>query len=496
VRARKEEPGLPFCSSEQLAHIVAQLPGKHVVVTGLGLFGGGEGAARFLAERGARVTVTDLRGPEQLQPALERLSDLPLSYELGRHNVEEMLRADLVVVNPAVPRTSELFAACAEHGVPLASAMNLFLALCRAPVVGVTGATGKSTTTALLAGMLREGGHRVRLGGNIGISLLPVVDEIEPDELVVLELSSFHLEDAAYLPWSPHVAVVTNLTPNHLDRYEDFGAYSEAKRGIVAFQTRRDAAVLNAADRNLARWIERGIPSHLLVFDPLTQSGPLRTGTNLRDGRLTWSDRARQEVICGVEDIPLPGAHNIANAMAAAAAARWMGVPAEAIRAAIAGFRTLEHRLEPCGRWHGMTFYNDSDSTTPESTIAALRSFDGPLTLIAGGLNKKLDLAPLAEVAAQRAHVVVTLGASGPCIARSVLEAARRSGATPVIREVASLEQAVQAAVELSAPGSTVLFSPACASFDMFPNFAERGRRFKELVAQLADQAGADRQPA
>ena len=480
-----------LCSREQLLDLLAHVAGKHVVLMGLGLFGGGEGAARFLAHGGASVTVTDLKGADQLAPALRKLSGLPLRFRLGGHDVEQMKEAELIVVNPAVPKTSEVLRACHDAGVPLTSPMNIFLALCRAPVVAVTGSTGKSTTAAMLFGMLRQGNppavRRVRLGGNIGICLLSCVDQISPSELVVLELSSYHLEDAACMRWSPHVAVVTNLTPNHLDRYKTFEAYSEAKRNVLAFQGPADAAVLNATDENLKKWVARGIRGSLLLFDPVSESGPLVSGMNLRGGRLIWKQGSDQQVICTLSHIPVPGAHNVANAMAAAAAARWLGVPAEGIRAAIEAFEPLEHRLERCGSFGGLTFYNDSDSTTPESTIAALESFAGPKTLIAGGLNKGLDMKRLGQAIAQRVEVLVTLGSSGPHIADQTRRAAQAAGTVPAIREVASLEQAVAAAVELSSPGSTVVFSPACASFDMFQNYEERGRRFKQLVAALPD---------
>jgi len=489
VTGAEDTPPAPLCSREKLLEILARVAGRHVVLMGLGMFGGGEGAARFLAQRGAHVTVTDLKTADQLAPALQRLSGLPIRFRLGEHDVEEMTRAELIVVNPAVPKTSELLRACQAAGVPLTSPMNMFLALCRAPVVAVSGSTGKSTTTAMLFGMLQQGGRPVRLGGNIGICLLSCLDQIGPHELVVLELSSYHLEDAAHMQWSPHVALVTNLTPNHLDRYKTFDAYSEAKRNILLFQGPADAAVLNAADENLKRWVARGVRSRLLAFDPVSESGPLASGMNLRGGRLIWNHGPDQQVICTVDHIPVPGAHNVANAMAAAAAARWLGVPAEGIRQAIAAFEPLEHRLEQCGSFAGITFYNDSDSTTPESTMAALKSFSGPVTLIAGGLNKGLDMMALGEAIAQRVEVLITLGSSGPHIADQTRQAALAVGRVPVIRGVSSLEEAVAAAVELSVPGSVVVLSPACASFDMFQNYDERGRQFKELVAALSAEA-------
>jgi UDP-N-acetylmuramoylalanine--D-glutamate ligase len=475
-----------LCPAQRLKSILENLDGRRVVLVGLGMFSGGEGAARYLVSRGARLLVTDLKDAGILAPVLRRLSDLPIEYRLGEHRFEDVEKADLLVANQAVPRTAPLLRHAAQCGVPLASPMNCFLTLCPAPVAAVTGSVGKSTTTVMLAAMLSAGGRRVHLGGNIGINLLPRLSEIAPGDIVVLEISCFQLEDAACLPWSPHVGVVTNLTPNHLDRYRDHAAYAESKRAIVAFQRPGDAAVLNARDAVLQQWARKEVRGTLLLFDPEPSDGPMVQGTNLRNGRLVWNNGTGQQVICSAEQILVPGAHNVANALAAAAAARWMGVEADAIRGALEEFRGLEHRLEECGRFDGMTFYNDSDATTPESTVAGLQSFESPLTLIAGGYNKGLDLGPMAEAVARRADVLVAMGQCGPDLAQRTREAGLHRGATPIIREVDSLQAAVRAAIKLSMPGSSILFSPGCASFDMFQNFAERGRCFKALVRDEA----------
>jgi UDP-N-acetylmuramoylalanine--D-glutamate ligase len=479
------EQRVSLCPARQLREILLNLSGKRVVLMGLGLFGGGEGAARFLVQRGARVTVSDVKTAQQLAPAIQRLSDLPIEYQLGSHDPDAVLKSELVIVNQAVPKTAPVLHECSRAGVPLSSAMNIFLTLCPAPVAAVTGSAGKSTTTAMLAAMLQAAGLHVRLGGNIGVSLLPVVQDIKAEEIVVLELSNFQLEDAAFLPWSPHVAVVTNIKPNHLDRHESFDDYVAAKKTIVDHQTKADAAVLNASDPILLEWVKQGIRSEVFFFDAAPQNGQLVRGMNLRNGRLIWNDSTGRHVICSRDHVSLPGEHNVANAMAAAAAARWRGAGAEHIRAALSAFKTLEHRLEKCGQFSGITFYNDSDATMPESTIAALGSFPAPITLIAGGYNKKLELTPLAGAIAEKAEVLITFGASGPSIAQLTREAGLIAGKTLIIREVSSLPEAVESAAELSMPGSTVLFSPACASFDMFENFAERGRIFKKLVAEL-----------
>lgn len=472
--------------TDDILPLMDHIRGKRAVILGLGLFGGGEGAARFLANRGAEVLVTDQKQASRLAPALDRLKKLPINYRLGENRESDLLGADLVVVNPAVPRTNPMLCSCRDRGIPLTSPMNLFLSLCPATVAAVTGSAGKSTTTVMLGNILRTGRRRVYIGGNMGISLLPDLGEISEDDLVVLELSSVQLEDAAHLPWSPHLAVVTNITPNHLDRYGTFEAYAAAKKNIIRHQTPADAVVLNAQNQTLMKWAGESPSAHTLYFDVEGELAAERPGTMLRGGRLMWQVDGSQQVICSAERVPLPGRHNVANALAAAAAARWVGIPAQDIRSALTRCDGLEHRLEECATVDGITFYNDSDSTTPESAIAGLKSFSTPITLIAGGYNKDLDLSRLYDTIVQEAEVLITLGTSGPDIAQGTREAALRLGHEPVIREAQTLEKAIHIAHDLSMPGSTVLFSPACASFDMFENFAQRGRRFKELVQRLA----------
>ncbi|MCD6415385.1 MAG: UDP-N-acetylmuramoyl-L-alanine--D-glutamate ligase, partial [Planctomycetes bacterium] len=240
----------------RLRQDLADLEGRAVTLLGLGLFGGGEGAARFLAERGARLTITDLRSEQQLAEPLQRLRACPARLRLGGHREEDFRQAALVVANPAVPRSNKFLRLARDCGASIASPMNIFLALCPAPVLAVTGANGKSTTTALVFHILKRAGRRAWLGGNIGVSLLPELPRIAADDVVALELSSFQLSDAGHLPWSPHVAVVTNLSPNHLNWHGAYESYVAAKRNIIRFQCGDDFAVLNRRDAELARWAQ------------------------------------------------------------------------------------------------------------------------------------------------------------------------------------------------------------------------------------------------
>jgi UDP-N-acetylmuramoylalanine--D-glutamate ligase len=475
-------PPVALCGRSALASLLGDLCGKRVTVMGLGLFGGGEGAVRFLAERGADVTVTDLRDAATLAPPLERLRDLPLRYRLGQHTDTDFTEADLVVANQVVPHTNVHLHAAAAANVPITSAMNMFLVLCPATIVAVTGSNGKSTTTSLLDAIMRTTEQRVFLGGNIGLSLLPQVAEMTPDDLVMLELSSFQLEYAAVLEWSPHVAVLTNLTPNHLDRHKDYEAYTEAKFNIFKFQTADDFAILNRCSPDSMAWLRRGLPARTLCFDSEPHPGGLASGLTLMAERLVWHTESCHELMGMRSDIPLPGRHNVENAMAAATAARCLGVDTPQIRHALSQFTALEHRLEPIGQFAGMRFYNDSFSTTPVSTIAALAAFTGPVTLIAGGYDKKLDIAPLAKAAAVDADVLVVIGQTGKRLAAQARTEAALTGRSLPIHEACSLEEAVDAAIAHSMPGSEIVLSPGFASFDMFDNCRQRGDVFKSIV--------------
>ncbi|MBS3763140.1 MAG: UDP-N-acetylmuramoyl-L-alanine--D-glutamate ligase [Planctomycetes bacterium] len=479
-----------FCSKQKLNRIVSNVSGKIVTVIGLGLFGGGEGAVRFFANRGAEVTVTDQKTADQLSPVLKRIEELELRFVLGRHDLDDLVRSDLIVVNPAVPRRSKLLRQCHDAGVPMTTPMNIFLAACPAPITAVTGSVGKSTTTAMLAKMLKESGYSVHLGGNMGISLLPELEQIKSDHFVVLELSSVQVEDAGHMDWSPRLGIITNLTPNHLDRYHSFEAYANAKKHILTHQSPHDAAFLNHCDPTLLQWTDEDLPGKIMFFAPDGSNTNPIEGVSIHSNRLLWKKDSERQVICTTDQISVPGKHNIANAMAATGAAIWLGCSVSTIRTALSQFSTLEHRLEQCEIFDGITFYNDSDATIPQSTVGAIETFERPITLIAGGYNKNLDIEPLAEAIARRVEVLVTLGESGPQIAQLTREAALHMGHSPLIEETSSLKESIEAAFRLSMPGSTVLFSPACASFDMFENFAERGQQFKKLVREVANERG------
>ncbi|MBI4563574.1 MAG: UDP-N-acetylmuramoyl-L-alanine--D-glutamate ligase [Planctomycetes bacterium] len=451
-----------------LARDVPPLKGARVTVMGLGMFGGGVGAARFLAARGARVLVTDLRPEEALRESIESLNPYHVELRLGGHQNEYFSGADWVLVNPAVPPDSPWL----KRARAIDTEMNLFLKLCRArAVVGITGSNGKTTTTALIGEVLRRGPRRTWVGGNIGGSLLERVDEIGSDDLVVLELSSFQLEHADAIERSPRVAVVMNLTPNHLDRHGTMERYAAAKRAIVAHQGPDDWKVLNADDPVVSGF---RAPSRTATFS-LRGDADVRAAGERIEWRLPGGSGALD-----VSTRRLPGTFNLQNMAAATAASRlafpeWEGWEA-AVRDALIAFPGVEHRLEFVVERGGVKYYNDSIATNPDSTLAALDTLPGPFVLIAGGYDKKLPFEALGRRIAEKVRAAVLLGQTADAIAAAI-----GPGATQILRG-RSFDEAVALAVQAARKGDTVLLSPACASFDMFRNFAERGRRFKELV--------------
>jgi UDP-N-acetylmuramoylalanine--D-glutamate ligase len=354
--------------------------GRRVTVMGLGSFGGGLGAARFLSERGAIVTVTDLRTAEQLAESLTELQSFPLQRLcLGRHDESDFVTADLVVVNPAIRRDHPLLALAASHGVPLTSELNLFWQHQSGRILAVTGSNGKSTTTALTHAILKQARPRTWLGGNIGRSLLTAVDKIQAEDVVVLELSSFQLTDLDRLQVSPQIAVVTNFSPNHLDWHTDLEHYRWAKQTLLRWQTAADVAILNADDPQTRTWTSS---AHRWLFG-ITDHGA--DGTFLRGDAAIFRQNGVEHAFPLREWLRLPGEHNLANALAAAAAALAAGASLDDVRRGLETYEPLPHRLQFVGEVAGRKFYNDSLATTPESAIVGLRAFSQPVVLLAGG---------------------------------------------------------------------------------------------------------------
>lgn len=447
------------------------LRGRTVAVVGLAR--SGLAAARLLHVAGARVLATDLKPLEALDPQVRALGDLGVRLLTGGVHPEAMEGVELVVVSPGVPLDSPQLAPARRAGIPVISELELAWRATEADAVAITGTNGKTTTTALTGALLAEQARPVVVAGNIGTPLAARALEVGPEALLVLEVSSFQLEAAE--SFHPRVAAVLNVTPDHLDRHGSFAAYLAAKARIFRHQTATDCTVLNADDEG-ARGLADRTRAAVVWF---SRQQPLDRGVFVRDGWIVARLNAPLEAICPLGEIPLRGGHNVENVLAATACALWVGLAPAAIRRAIGRFRAVPHRLEFVRELGGVHFYNDSKATNVASTLRALESFPEPIVLIAGGLGKGQDFAPLAAAARGRVHHAVVLGQDGPRLA-AALEAA----GVPVSR-VGSLGEAVAQARAHARPGDVVLLSPACASFDMFQHFEHRGDVFRALVAEL-----------
>jgi UDP-N-acetylmuramoylalanine--D-glutamate ligase len=459
--------------------------GKRVTIMGLGLFGGGVGAARFFAENGARVTVTDRRAEKDLKSSIDALKSHDLRYVLGKHDPDDFRNADIVLVNPSVPADSPLVTMARGAGAQIEHAINLLFKLTpNNPKIGITGSNGKSTTTALIGEMMKLHDPRTLVGGNIGKCLLSEVRKLPAGVPIVLELSSFMLEGLRELAQSPNVSIVTNLSPNHLDRHITMDAYRDAKQNLIRFHTPRDVAVLNADDPALQGW-EEITRARAVKFS--VKHEPEGDAAFLDGEKLVLRMDGREEVVALRKALRLPGEHNVANALAASAAALAFGAQPWQVAEALATFAGLPHRLEVVARGsQSVTYYNDSIATTPESAICALASFDAPITLIAGGYDKGSPFDDLGIAIARKARRLILLGTTAPKIREAVLRASRELLRGPEIIHARDLEHAAGIASSDTMPGEVVLLSPACASYDMFRNFQERGELFRALARRLA----------
>ena len=482
--------------------------GCRVTILGLGVLTGGASSARYFAERGADVTVTDLLPADALRTSIDALSQWPVRYVLGEHREEDITRADLVVVGPAVRDDSPFLRLARERGIPLTTEINLVFENCKRPIIGITGSNGKTTTTRLIGALFRAVHPATLEGGNLGRSVLNDIDDQESASPVVLELSSFQLHRLAWIRRSPRVAVVTNLSPNHLDWHGTFDAYEQAKQHIVHYQSPGDQVVLNADDERLQGWTPlcRG---RVAWF---SMKGPVETGCFLRDGQVIYrspalvsspagevgatgkedaanvSDSVVEREVCPLDSLRLPGPHNQANLLAAVTVACLEGIPAPVIRSTVEEFRGVEHRLEEVAVIDGVGYYNDSACTTPDSTVTALQAFEKPVVLIAGGYDKGMAFDGMAEETVRRARAVVLIGVTADAIETAIR--GNRATDAPVVARAETLDDAVRQSAGLARAGDVVVLSPGCASYDMFTNFEERGQRFKAAVAALEKNGG------
>jgi len=445
-----------------------------VLVVGLGR--SGVASALFLQARGARVTVSDAKPQDQLSQEIPVLLDHGIAVETGGHGERTFRGQDLIVVSPGVPVDSPSLVQARALGEPVIGEIELASQFLPKNIVAITGSNGKTTTTTLAGEIISAGGFPVVVGGNIGTPAISLVDRAKADAVVVLEVSSFQLETVQ--TFRPRVAVVLNVTPDHLDRHRTFAAYTDAKARIFENQQTNDYAVLNADDPTCAELANR---SRAQVFW-FSRKKEVQQGAYLRDGRLLFRDAKQQHEIMQASEIPLKGAHNVENAMAAICVGALMGCEAERIRAAVQNFKAVEHRLQFVATIRGVEYYNDSKATNVDATIKALESFPANVHLILGGKDKDSDYSLLNDLLQKRVKRVYTIGSAAEKIESQV-------GTVVEIDRSGTLEAALRHAAAIAQSGDVVLLAPACASFDQFQNYEHRGRVFKEVVASLAANA-------
>ncbi len=451
------------------------LAGKRVLIVGLARTG--VAAALFSAAYGAAVTATDVKRESELGEAPAKLRAAGVTLELGAQTPITFLGIDLIIVSPGVPAKLPLLELARAHGVPVWSEIELAWRFLRGKLVAITGSNGKTTTTSLVAHILETAKIPTLVGGNIGTPLLARVEASMDTTVTVAEVSSFQLETIE--AFRPEIGVLLNLTPDHLDRHETFEEYAAAKMRMFENQIERDAAILNADDPE----VTRRMPSrpHIYWF---SRQKRLAQGAFLRDDQVIFRMEGSEVPLLRREDIPLKGAHNIENVLAACAAAYLAGADPASIAAGVKSFKGVEHRLEFVAAIAGVEYYNDSKATNVDATLKAIESFPGPLIAILGGKDKGGGYTELIEPLRQRARLVLLIGAAAEKIASQL------GGAVP-IEHAGTLERAVEIANERSKPGDVVLLAPACASFDQFENYEHRGRVFKELVAKLEQSSAA-----
>jgi UDP-N-acetylmuramoylalanine--D-glutamate ligase len=454
--------------------------GKKVVV--IGAARQGLAATRYLAENSAKVTLTDNRPLSDFKDLNEQFAGLPVELEIGNHSLEILDNASMVCISGGVPLTIPLIQKAQARGIPLTNDSQLFMEEVNARVIGITGSAGKTTTSVLIGAIAKaaiEPKAKVWIGGNIGFPLIEHLDEIKPDDWVVHEFSSFQLEQMTI---SPHIAVVTNITPNHLDRHKKMEAYIAAKTHILDFQNSYDFTVLNRDDSGSINLREK-VRGSLLTFG-FNMPGKNNQGIFIDRGQFIIYDGQNEKDLFSMNTLLLPGRHNLANAMAACTACVAAGFPVEAMRKGINSVEGIPHRLEIVREYNGIRWFNDSIATAPERVIAALHALKGPLVLLLGGRDKDLPWEDLAAMLHERHPKVVLFGEAGNLIYAALIKFEGNSPSYPVYR-VKTLEEAVLKAAEISEPGECVLLSPGGTSYDAYRDFEERGEHFRNLIKEI-----------
>jgi UDP-N-acetylmuramoylalanine--D-glutamate ligase len=447
--------------------------GKRVLVVGLGK--SGVASALFLKQHGAKVSVSDSKTEEQLHEHIPVLLDNGIAVETGGHGERTFQKQDMIVISPGVPVNAPALEPARKMRVPIIGEVELAARFLKGKIIAITGSNGKTTTTALAGDVVAQGGVKTLVGGNIGTPAISLVPESTNDSYTVLEISSFQLETIEQ--FSPKIAVVLNVTPDHLDRHGTFQVYWEAKRRIFENQTASEFAILNADDPEAAR-MASGLKAQLRWF---SRKQEVERGAFVRGDRIFYKDAKGEREIMALSDMQLKGAHNVENVLAAVTIGAILEIPEAKIREAVKNFKAVEHRLEYVATVNGVEFYNDSKATNVDATIKALESFPKNIHIILGGKDKGSDYTVLKPLLQERVKRVYTVGAAAEKIESHI------AGAVP-ITQAGTIENAVRKAMDAASPGDVVILAPACASFDQFNSYEHRGKVFKELVHALAEK--------
>lgn len=458
--------------------MVTRLRGKRVLVFGLGLHGGGVTVAKWCINQGARVTVTDLRTRRQLKASLDKLTGNRIDFVLGRHRREDVLTADMIVKNPAVPPSSPYLRLARQKRIPVTTDIGLFIERHRGPIYAVTGTKGKTTTATMLWRMLRYKDRRIALAGNTGVSPLTLLSSSAHTHPVVLELSSWQIEDLPSTSWSPRIAICTNIYPDHLNRHKTMRAYVQAKLRLFTHQNRRDMAILRHDSPQLCR-AAPSLPGRILWFGSTDQIPKPRV--IFRGDTAVAELRTSSKTLFTRGDLRIPGEHTMINALAAAGAALHAGVPPRAIQKALRAFTGVPGRYEVVRTLRGVTYINDTTATTPQAAQASLETTGSGTILISGGADKELSYTSLARTMKKYTRYIILLPGSATKKIRNALDMLHM----PYVY-AKTMPDAVRQAARIAERGSTVLLSPGCASFGLFVHEFDRGDQFTAAVRSLS----------
>lgn len=461
----------------------AGLKNKKVTVIGLGLHGGGVASVKWLVKHNAKVTVTDLRTKKELQQSLNKLKGLKVKYILGKHNVADFKAAEVIVQNPGVPRQSKYLAAARKAGVPIENDASLFFKNCKAEIIGVSGTRGKSTTSTLIYELLKKGRKKVYLAGLPQKPILEILDKVSQDDIVVLELSSWQLEILGNYKLSPHISIVTNIYPDHLNRYSGMNSYIKAKKNIISWQTRDDIAILNLDNIETKRIGQQVIAKRFWFSKSVFKD---QNGCFVKNQSMLFRLNGKENKLAEIKDIRLFGWHNLENVLASLAATATYNISAKDIKSVLKSFKGLSGRLELVKEKSGIKYINDTTATTPDAAMAALKlAKKKNVVLIAGGDSKNIPdykFKEFSKVIKNSCKAIVLFSGNG---SEQIKKEIKTIKFKKYVFEVSNMTEAISIAKSFAVSGDTILLSPACASFGLFINEFDRGDQFKKVVSKI-----------